>query len=87
MVWSSWSQQGYAVGIAVSNNGSIHGNWRHLEKTLFPGNGGHGMLFSTYEGQLKYILHYPNDRFMERPFPMDLDVNQDGILEIISPLS
>lgn len=67
MLWSSWSQRGYAVGVAKSENGDVRGPWEHLEEPAFPENGGHGMLFRTKEGQLVYTLHYPNDKYQERP--------------------
>lgn len=66
-IWSAWSERGYAVGMAVSDNGHIKGPWRHLAETLFPGDGGHGMLFQTFDGQLTYTMHYPNDKYAERP--------------------
>ena len=67
IIWSSWSEMGYAVGMAVSDNGSIIGNWSHLEEKLYPGNGGHGMILETYDGRLGYMMHYPNDKYAERP--------------------
>lgn len=67
MTWSSWSNGGYAVGIAVSESGGIGGPWRQRKEPLFPENGGHGMLFSDVQGQLRFALHFPNDRFKERP--------------------
>ncbi len=67
MIWSSWSGRGYAVGVAVSKSGAVTGPWIHEDMPIFPENGGHGMLFSTKEGQLMYALHYPNDKYCERP--------------------
>ena len=67
MTWSSWSEKGYAVGAAVSENGNPYGPWLQQEKPLFPENGGHGMVFKTFEGERKFLLHYPNDKYMERP--------------------
>ncbi len=81
-IWSSWSEQGYAVGICKSTNGSIKGPWQHLKKTLFPADGGHGMLFTTYEGQLKYLLHSPNTFEEEKPVIFDV-IEQDDTLIIL----
>lgn len=66
MIWSSWGQNGYAVGIARSESGSILGPWKHDARPLHAENGGHGMILRTREGAQKLVLHYPNDRFMER---------------------
>ncbi|WP_462409554.1 glycoside hydrolase family 43 protein [Neobacillus sp. Marseille-QA0830] len=67
MLWSSWGEKGYAVGIACSDSGEIDGKWRHLETPLFGENGGHGMLFQNKEKEWMYTLHFPNDLYMERP--------------------
>lgn len=66
-LWASWSDRVYAVGAAVSESGSIMGPWKHLEERFFPENGGHGMLFEDKSGRLLYTLHYPNDKYKERP--------------------
>ena len=65
--WSSWSKAGYAVGIARSDNGRLDGNFEQLAQPLFPENGGHGMVFTDKDGKAYYLLHYPNDKFAERP--------------------
>lgn len=67
MIISSWSTKGYAVGVAVSDSGSVHGPWRLQEKPLYPENGGHGMFFRDLNGELVFTLHYPNDKYLERP--------------------
>lgn len=67
MLWSGWSDQGYAVGTAVSPNGELFGPWHHHREKLFPRDGGHGMLFRDKDGRLIYTLHYPNERYREHP--------------------
>ena len=67
MTWSSWSEQAYAVGVAMSENGRVRGPWRQLETPLYPANGGHGMLFEEKDGSLWFTLHTPNDKHLERP--------------------
>ncbi len=79
IIWSSWSDQGYAVGVAVSEDGTMDGTWRHQKETVYPGNGGHGMIFKTYEGKLKYTMHYPNDLFQERPCFFDVAETEKGL--------
>ena len=67
MIWSSWSEQAYAVGVAESESGKIAGPWKQLETPLWPANGGHGMLFREKDGSLWFALHYPNDHYQEHP--------------------
>ena len=67
MIFSSWSVNGYAVGAAVSENGSVLGPWKIQEKPLYPENGGHGMFFRDLSENLVFTLHYPNDKYQERP--------------------
>lgn len=83
MIWSSWSTKGYAVGQAISESGSIFGPWNQVETPLFSENGGHGMLFKTYNDELKYTLHFPNDLYKERPIFKDIEVidNSFNIVE------
>lgn len=66
MLWSSWGENGYSVGLARSNNGSIGGHWSHDPKALIK-NGGHGMLFHTFDGELRFACHTPNDFYHEHP--------------------
>lgn len=82
MLWSSWSGRGYAVGAAVSPGGDIRGPWEHRDEPIFPENGGHGMLFTSKEGQLCYALHYPNDQYKERPVFKRVS-EQNGTLTLV----
>ncbi len=67
MIVSSWSVAGYAVGLAKSETGSVQGPWTLIDKPLFPENGGHGMFFKDLEDRLVFTLHFPNDKYKERP--------------------
>lgn len=60
MIWSSFSNGDYAIGVAESVTGSVRGPWRQQEKPLFVKNGGHGMIFKTLDGGLRLVLHQPN---------------------------
>lgn len=79
ILWSSWGEKGYAVGAAKSGSGKIYGPWKHLDKPVFAENGGHGMLFSSKEGKLHYVLHYPNDLYCEHPLILDVIDNDTSI--------
>ena len=62
MIWSSFSETGYTVGIAISDSGRLAGPWRQQDEPLFTEDGGHGSLFHTFDGKLMMVLHSPNDR-------------------------
>ena len=42
---------------------------------MFAGNGGHGMIFKTFEGDLRLVMHKPEIRGYERLtlFPVEED--------------
>lgn len=60
MIWSSFSSNGYAIGITESTTGRVAGPWKHHETPILNENGGHGMIFSTFDGKLCLVLHQPN---------------------------
>lgn len=60
MIWSSFSDGNYAIGISESVTGSVKGPWKHQPKPLFKKDGGHGMIFKKLDGQLCLVLHQPN---------------------------
>lgn len=59
MLWSSVGEQGYAMGVAVSDNGRLDGKWVQQETPFFEKDGGHGMLFEQ-NGQRCLTIHAPN---------------------------
>ena len=65
-LWSGFSPKGYAQGLAISDSGEIDGHFTQLPP-LFLEDGGHGMLFRTFEGRLMLALHSPNTHLQERP--------------------
>lgn len=67
MLWSNNAKSGgYAVGMAVSDNGRLDGNWIHYPFAFYKQgddyelDGGHPMLFTTLEGELMMSIHSPN---------------------------
>lgn len=66
MLWSNAARSGgYAVGMAVSDNGKIDGNWLQHPKAFYKQtknqlDGGHPMIFETLDGQLMMSIHSPN---------------------------
>ncbi len=59
MIWSSFCKTGYCVYVTKSESGKLAGPWGPHER-IFDLDGGHGMLFRTFDGQLVMCLHQPN---------------------------
>ena len=60
MIWSSFSETGYTVGLAISPSGKLAGPWEQQKEPLYRDDGGHGMLFTTFDDRLMMVLHSPN---------------------------
>ena len=67
MLWSNFCDNGYAIGLAKSDSGEIDGTWTQegllYKKGLRPSftlDGGHGMVFKTFEGEIMLAFHSPN---------------------------
>ncbi len=67
MLWSSFGAEGYTLALAHSKSNTVEGPWVQDPEPLFTKNGGHGMLFKTFEGKLTVSLHYPNVNLEEKP--------------------
>ena len=67
MIWSNFSDEGYCVGIARSDNGKVDGKWSQDDKLLYSKSmtgeydGGHGMIFYSITGQMYLSIHSPNN--------------------------
>jgi arabinan endo-1,5-alpha-L-arabinosidase len=66
MLWSSFGDQGYAMGIARSTSGTVLGPWVQEDEPLWSNDGGHGMIARTLDGRLFLTLHQPNNSPFER---------------------
>ena len=91
-LWASFSDAGYTEAQAVSDNGEIDGHFRQIDP-VFMEDGGHGMVFRTREGDLRLILHSPNEHLKERPvlIPLEehggrLDILPEGLPAWYTPL-
>ena len=73
MIWSSFKNGDYAIGIAESATGKVIGPWRQQKEPLFDKNGGHGMIFKTFEGKLCLVLHSPNGGGLERAHLFEIE--------------
>ena len=79
MLWSSFSMGGYTVGVARSASGEILGPWQQLPDPLYAGDGGHCMVFRTFDGQLWLAFHRPNQSPDERPQFVPLQENESSV--------
>jgi beta-xylosidase len=80
LLWSSMSETGYAIGLSISESGSILGPWRQNEKALFSGDGGHGMVFKGIDSILRLAIHMPNHTPDERPIFLPVLETADGLV-------
>ena len=72
MIWSSFGDEGYTLALANSKTDTIHGPWVQEPTLLFSKDGGHGMVFETFDGRLMVALHSPNINGEERPYFFDV---------------
>jgi len=64
MLWSSFGGSGdkrvYCLGVARSESGKLQGPWKQEPAALYEDDGGHGMIFDTFDGETVLSLHQPN---------------------------
>lgn len=73
MIWSNGVKgKGYSVLCRTSKSGRLGGPWTK-DSVFFGRNGGHGMLFKTFDGRLKLTLHQPNKTPYERMKHFDVE--------------
>lgn len=73
MVWSSFCNTGYAVGQAKSVSGELQGPWIQEPEPVWSLDGGHPMMFRTFEGKLMLACHSPNIGGKERMLLFEMD--------------
>jgi len=76
MLWSSFGSNGYAMGVARSESGLVTGPWKHDSTPLWSEDGGHGMIFKSFDGKLMLTFHSPNNTPKERPVFIELEETQ-----------
>ncbi len=78
MLWSSYGPNRYAVGQAASSSGRLAGPWVHNPDPLWSEDGGHPMLFRTFDDRLVMAIHQPNRR-VERARFFEVDDSGDWL--------
>lgn len=87
MLWSSFTSEGaYAISYAVSESGEIFGPWKQRKEPLYAMDGGHGMLFHTFSGQLMMACHCPNDHNRKRILLFEME-ETDTSLHIVNEVT
>lgn len=81
MLWSSLRSGVYCQAVSRSLNGTLLGGWRHDTELLLSRDGGHGMLFRTFDQRLCFTCHQPNQNPLERPRLMEI-TEKNGSLTI-----
>ena len=79
MLWSSVGEEGYAMGVARSESGSVTGPWVQEQKPLWARNGGHGMIFTDPSGDKRLVFHWPNETPNERVKLVNVELTHDRI--------
>ena len=79
MLWSSMGGKGYAMGIARSETGAVTGPWRQQAEPLWAEDGGHGMIFRTFDGRLMLTFHRPNNTPEERAVMIEIEEAGDTV--------
>lgn len=72
LLWASFIDNRYALGIAKSKSGSILGPWEHEPEALYRNDGGHAMIFRTFHDKWMLAIHTPNQTPHERPVFLEL---------------
>jgi arabinan endo-1,5-alpha-L-arabinosidase len=78
MIWASYGEGGYTEGVAFSETGKLAGPWIQQSDPLYSNDGGHGMLFETFDGKLMMVLHSPNNR-NSRPHIFEMEDTGDAL--------
>jgi arabinan endo-1,5-alpha-L-arabinosidase len=79
MLWSSFGERGYAMGIAHSESGHVLGPWTQEEHPIWAADGGHGMIVRLRDGRLALTLHQPNRTPDERAVIRLLDEGETTV--------
>lgn len=83
MLWSGFRNGTYTVGVASSASGTLAGPWSQQAEPLFTQDGGHPMMFRTFDDRLMMIVHQPN-RETERARLFEMDDHGDTV-RIVRP--
>lgn len=87
MLWSNFTLNGYAVGYAKSAFGNIRGPWIQQPNPLFFHDGGHAMLFHSFDGRLMMALHCPNTPHTDKRLLVFEMEDKGGKLSVVNEIT
>lgn len=87
MLWSSFTEKGYATGYAKSASGRLKGPWTQQQDPLYFHDGGHSMMFRSLDGRLMMALHCPNSPHASKRLLVFEMEDKDGKLHIINEIT
>ncbi|MBQ2330850.1 MAG: hypothetical protein II383_00415 [Bacteroidales bacterium] len=88
MLWSTWGKERYLQAVCYSESGKISGPWVQEPEPFLANNSGHGMLFRTFEGELRYVVHHSEGNGPRKPQYWTVDDSGDKLVlghQIIVP--
>lgn len=80
MLWATWGEGRYLQGICYSESGKISGPWIQEPEPFLGNNSGHGMLFRTFEGELRYVVHHSEGNGPRKPQLYEADDSGDKLV-------
>ena len=79
MLWSSWGKERYIQCVCYSESGKIEGPWVQEPEPFLANNSGHGMLFKTFDGELRYVVHHSEGNGGRKPQYWTVDDSGDKL--------
>ena len=80
MLWSTWGDERYLQAVCYSESGTIAGPWIQEEEPFLANNSGHGMLFRTFDGELRYVVHHVEGNGPRKPQYWTVDDSGDKLV-------
>ena len=80
MLWSTWGKERYLQAVCYSESGTIAGPWVQEPEPFLANNSGHGMLFRTFEGELRYVVHHSEGNGPRKPQYWTVDDSGDKLV-------
>ena len=80
MLWSTWGKERYLQAVCYSESGTIAGPWVQEPEPFLANNSGHGMLFRTFDGELRYVVHHVEGDGPRKPQYWTVDDSGDKLV-------
>ena len=79
-LWTSWVGKEYTMGVAYSKSGTLDGPWIQEPLPLYALDGAHSMLFRTFDGELRYVVHHSEGNGGRKPQYWTVDDSGDKLV-------